>query len=513
MGTPFGFYFYYYAFMAHITSFLLVSLFCTAWLKGVGTPRKGAEWIVLGLLAGLMIMIRPQNALVLLMLGVEAYFSIAEGSKENRGALWRYYILGGLLTALSALAAFVPQMLFWWKLYGNPVQMPKMEEMNWLSPRIDLTLFSTYHGLLSWSPLLLLTIPGLWILHKKNRIIGSAFTLVVLAQVYINSANEIWWAGGSFSNRRFVDYSFIFVLAFAACWRKWGRSPLFIAFVAVASLWNVLLLCAERLQILTLDHHVPWTREFLQSLITIPLHPIALLRALHGDYAGAPMALRIVLAALILLAGFAAYRFLTRGMPSRKTAAVLLGFVLVLGIWMGVAVARTKPIDLTSPATKAFVATLAKPEYGEVISRRNRVLWNNYYEAGFFYLSQGKLERARDFYTKARNLLPEHPSAYRYLGIIYERLGDLEAARANLEKSLAIRPNYEPARRSLLYVYGQILSRNPINLDVLKRLARLAVEAGQIDTAEAAISQALVLAPDDPEVNRLKRMIERSGEK
>lgn len=516
VGTSFGFYFYYYALMAHITSFLLVSLFCAAWMRGVGSRRTPYEWLLLGLLGGLMVMTRPQNALVFVMLGVEAWSRIAEASRGSRKGLLRDYAIGAAIVALAALVAFAPQMLFWWKLYGNPLQMPKIEEMNWLAPRIDFTLFSTYHGLLSWSPVLLLTIPGLWLIYRKDRIVGSAFALVVLAQVYVNSANEIWWAGGSFGNRRFVDYSFIFVLAFAACCRKWGRSPVFITLTAAACLWNFLLLCAERSQVLSLDHHMPWTPDFLRAVAAVPLHPLAVVRALHGDYAGAPFALRLALAALILLAGLGASTAIARALRKgsfARPAVLLVAFVLLLDAWMALAIARTKPIDLKAPATKAFEAAIRKPEYGETISRRNRLLWNNYYEAGLFYFSQGNVTKASAFYEKACALIPQHPSPYRSLGILYAQMGDLKTARAKLEKALEVCPTYMRAREDLIHLYGAILSEDPENVEVLKRLAQTAAEGRQFDTALEAVRRAVSLAPDDADAKQLQGWIEATAKR
>ena len=187
------------------------------------------------------------------MLLVEGIF-LFRGRREGDGkADCKRFAKGMAVFGGLAFLAFLPQVLFWRKLYGNSLQMPKMEEMDWLLPRIDLTLFSTYHGLIAWSPVLLLVVPGLWFLIRENRLVGAAFAMVVAAQVYVNSANEVWWAGGSFGNRRFVDYSFIFLLAIAACCRRWRGHPLFWTLTAVGTLWNFGLLGAERSHVLTVS--------------------------------------------------------------------------------------------------------------------------------------------------------------------------------------------------------------------------------------------------------------------
>jgi len=531
LGTPLGFYFYYYALMAHVTSFFLVTLFCVVWMTRVGRTRTMAEWGILGVFGGLMVMTRPQNAVVGLVLPVEAYLVISGLGRGERPAALKRMAAGFLVFAATSFLSFLPQMVFWWRLYGNPVQMPKIEEMNWMRPRVDLMLFSTYHGLLSWSPLLLLTVPGLWLLHRRDRIVGSAFALVLLIQVYINATNEVWWAGGSFGNRRFVDYSFMFLMAFAACWRRWGRSPLFVTLVLLAAGWNFVLIGAERAQVLTLEHHVEWDAAFVKAILRLLGHPLTFFRSLQGDFAGAPVVLRIVLTAFTLLCAAGVSRLFSassrdgdeagandapRGIGKRDrrqwlSLAGLLVLVLAANVLVGAAAARTNPVDPTSLETLKFVKALASLEYGETISRTNRLLWNNYYEAGFYYLSEGDLAKALRFYEKARDLLPSHPSAYRYIGAIRLRWGDYETARQALEKAVQIRPDYLIARQLLIDAYRAILSREPRNRQAIKRLSRLYAESRRFDRAIDLIGYAVKEFPDDEEAKAIRAAIEKAA--
>ena len=317
-------------------------------------------------------------------------------------------------------------------------------------------------------------------------------------------ANEVWWAGGSFGNRRFVDYSAVFVLAFAACCQRWKRSVVFWALTATAVAWNLLLICAERTHILTLDHHVAWDWTFLRQVLALPAHPIAVVEALRGDFAGAAWFWRIALSALVV-AGACAVSRVRRVKP---WLAVALLFVVGANLCVAVGVSRTPRLDPNSPRALSFEKALANPEYGETLSRQNRLLWNNFYEAGFYYFSKGDLARARVFYEKARDLLPRHPSAYFYIGYIALRNGELDTAKANLEKARQLRPGHALARRALIQYYQMTLPREVPNLEGLKRLGRLLMEEGSMQDALQVLEAAVERFPEDAESRELKRETE-----
>jgi len=100
------------------------------------------------------------------------------------------------------------------------------------------TLFSTFHGLFFYAPVLLLVIPGLWWLGKRGDGLRAAgIGLVWLALTYIISINVAWWAGASFGNRYFLTLTPLFVLGLAQFiqhLQKWAW-----LFIGPAVLWTV----------------------------------------------------------------------------------------------------------------------------------------------------------------------------------------------------------------------------------------------------------------------------------
>jgi hypothetical protein len=87
--------------------------------------------------------------------------------------------------------------------------------MNWLHPQILSVLFSTRHGLFTWTPIFIFSIIGLILLYKKEKRITFYLALVLLLEIYINAVPNNWWCGSSFGYRRMLDYLPIFILGLA----------------------------------------------------------------------------------------------------------------------------------------------------------------------------------------------------------------------------------------------------------------------------------------------------------
>jgi len=179
---------------------------------------------------------------------------------------------------------------------------------------------------------------------------------------------------------------------------------------------------------------------------------------------------------------------------------------------MGIAIMRTEKIDFNSTEVKAFIESINNLEYGEPLSKKNRLLWNNYYEAGFYYLLNENLKKSLHFYEKAKDLIPENPLSYRYIGTIYQQQNELEKARDNLEKALSINPDYTMAKQVLINVYGNIVARQPERFTDMKRLVQLLLEAGEYDQAQVVIEYLLKKKPEDREAEQLLEKIKSSSQ-
>jgi hypothetical protein len=201
--------------MSHGVSFFAVALFLWVWHPP--RSRTSREWVLLGLTAGLMTLVRWQNVLYLSMLAVEAFQATWSSGVASRGETLCAYAKGGVVVGLLAITVFIPQALAWNIIYGSPLTVPQGGSFfDWLHPNLLEYLFSTRHGLYAWTPIVLLATIGLVPLWRKEAKVATPLVVALLLQWYLNSATTDWWAHGSFGARRFVSATPLFALGLAA---------------------------------------------------------------------------------------------------------------------------------------------------------------------------------------------------------------------------------------------------------------------------------------------------------
>ncbi len=215
----------------------------TLWLWDRNRDRRGlAGYCLLGLVLGIAMSIRWQNGLLLLLPGLEL------GARLSRARTsWPRVLAGGSLLAAGALAGVLPQMGSWKVLYDAWVLPYPPHGRDFLRldhPFVLQTLFSSRHGLLSWTPVFWAGYLGFLPLLRRRPQLAWPLVPPLLAMTYVNMCSGDWWAGASFSNRRFDSLLPILALGFAASWeagRRWfGRRPAGVLALAVAPflLWN-----------------------------------------------------------------------------------------------------------------------------------------------------------------------------------------------------------------------------------------------------------------------------------
>lgn len=446
LGTPVVFYTYAYAMMSHVNSLLLVGGVLAEWHRTrpdrTGRERTPGEWWRLGLLAGAMALVRPQDVVCLAPFVVEMI-------ARRRELAWGAWGRGVGIAAGASLLAFSPQVILWQRVYGHALQFPKIEEMHWLAPALGEFLFSPYHGLLAWSPVATLVVPGCVLLARRDAVLAVAIAVMVLVQVYLNAANEIWWAGGSFGARRMVAVGVPMMVAMAAlvAHARWT-----LALAVPLVVWNLLLMARERAGLLSLMHYEPWDGAFVLDVLSMA-EPRAFLVAMMGDFAGFGWPTRLATMALGLAGASLIQRrwhLAPRGRAvARGCLAIALAWLMVAPVVVLVAALRTgtHPID-----------TWERPPY-----RDNRSLWDGYYEYGFYQFKRGRLDEAAAAYERAAELLPQRAQPWRYLATIelQREDGDPERALALAEEALRRDPRYVGAWEIARAAAAQIAERDP----------------------------------------------------
>jgi hypothetical protein len=212
---------------SHAASMLAVSAF---WLAFVRTRDRQdvARYTLLGALAGVASLMRWQDAI---LVGVPVYEAVAAARTVGAGGVVARWAAAGA----AAAAAFLPQSIVWQRLYGHPFTIPQGSSfMRWGSPALWQVLVSDNHGLFSWTPVLLLSIAGLWALARADRRVGLPAAAFLIASWYVNASVVDWWGGEAFGGRRFVACFPVFVLGAAMVFERWRDRPRLIAAVTIA---------------------------------------------------------------------------------------------------------------------------------------------------------------------------------------------------------------------------------------------------------------------------------------
>ncbi len=304
-ATPLTFYLTLETSMSHAVSQFLISSFLylcltTSWIK----LRK--YQILMGLILGLAVLVRPQNILfasVPVLISLWQIFLLKNNPKinqekeqilteenklnikHNNSLIWtesKKYLISLIWLGSFSLLMLIPQILVYISQYGSLTNMPYMVEaserghgssFHWFQPQIFNVLFSGFRGLFIWHPLLLLAIIGLIISPKKIRPLNWILLIAFLLQVYFISSWWSWWQGASFGGRMFCNCSLIFTLGLASLWeqfkeRKWLIYSSIITLFFM--LWNGLLVMQYESAMIPPEEPISISQLYQNQLFVIP---------------------------------------------------------------------------------------------------------------------------------------------------------------------------------------------------------------------------------------------------
>lgn len=264
---------------AHAASFGIAAYALWLWDRDRGR-RDLWGYAYLGLVLGVGMSVRWQNGVLLLLPGLE----LLERLRATGRGLLRMAGRGALLAA-GAFVGASTQMMAWKALYGEWLLADPPHGADFLRldhPFVLETLFSSRHGLLSWTPVLWLGylgfVPLLW---RRPRLAWPLFPLLAV-MTYVNMCSGDWWAGASYSNRRFGSVLPLLALGMATSFEGLrrlfsGRPQLALGMLAAPFvLWNVLLAEQARRALLPRDSVVSFSRitrvstELLSGAVGFP---------------------------------------------------------------------------------------------------------------------------------------------------------------------------------------------------------------------------------------------------
>lgn len=235
LGTSLFVYAYMLPFHVHAMAAFTVACFLWYWHA---TPAfvTYRQWAIWGALGGLMTMTYHVNALfgfVVLSAALERW----RAGERGRIAVC------GLIFAVAAIVVCLPQLIGKTIVYGHPLVTGYQDEFFWWSPRLLATAFSTEHGLLLWTPLIVVALAGCVIAAQKARTMQWMLAAASLFYVVIASYQN-WHGLSSFGNRFFVSLTVPFVIGIAVVAERAyhlgrRRSAAFNALLMLLVCWNL----------------------------------------------------------------------------------------------------------------------------------------------------------------------------------------------------------------------------------------------------------------------------------
>lgn len=208
-------YMYFNPSWSHAHSAFAVALFLAYWHK-TRDSRTLVQWLLLALLAGLMLNVYYANAMVLLVLAVEAVrqYSLAfRDSTDINTPSVAQLLARHILFCFVVLICLTPVFLTKHIIYGSTSESGYIPVKYWFwrSPYFFSVLFSTNHGLFSWTPILLLAVLGLFLFARRNAFVGLPFLAVLLGFYYFIASYPDWAGISSYGNRFFVSLTVLFI--------------------------------------------------------------------------------------------------------------------------------------------------------------------------------------------------------------------------------------------------------------------------------------------------------------
>jgi len=241
-------YMYFNPAWSHTHSAFTVALFLWYWERTRGSRTIG-QWVTLGLISGLMIDVYFPNGVFLLLPLIEAL--LAHRSLWRRVDGWRSQrklLFAETLFAVSVLFATLPTFITRWIVYGGLFKVGAYTEYDWIwsAPHWWQLLFSSDHGALSWTPILALSLMGLFMAPRNARIIAAYLGVGAAAFYYLIACYPYWDGMASFGNRFLISLTAIFVFGLAMLFERFGRyfhdgARAFVAAVGLVillALWN-----------------------------------------------------------------------------------------------------------------------------------------------------------------------------------------------------------------------------------------------------------------------------------
>jgi hypothetical protein len=274
-------YMYFNPSWSHAHSAFAVALFLWYWNRTRG-PRTIAQWILLGLLSGFIVDVYYPNGALLtipLLEGIADYWTDLKSSAYAGAAMARLFVRH-LIYVAAFVVALLPTLITKRIIFGSPVHTgyTPVGSWAWKSPALWNVLFSADHGMLSWTPILILALIGLVLFRRSDKAFAAYAIAAFLLFYFVIALHPDWDGMSSFGNRFFVSLTPLFILGLAAFFdwlaRAWQERRAAIAATALTAfliVWNLGLVFQWGVHLIPARGPISWRDAAYNQVAVVPV--------------------------------------------------------------------------------------------------------------------------------------------------------------------------------------------------------------------------------------------------
>ena len=269
-------YMYFNPSWAHAQSAFVTALFFWCWDR-TRADRTWAQWLILGLISGLMMDVYYVCAVLLVVPLAESLAGYWQGIRSQQIPSVGGLLVQNVLYASATFLAFLPTLIVKKIIYGSYLEFGYGEHWIFTSPALLKVCFSSEHGLFSWTPVVLLSVIGLVLLKNRDRALSVYSVLAFATYLYTIGCYTDWAGISSFGNRFFISLTPLFILGLASffdwlaeAWQERRAAILAASITNTLILWNLGLVFQWGTHLIPARGPISWRNATRNQFLVVP---------------------------------------------------------------------------------------------------------------------------------------------------------------------------------------------------------------------------------------------------
>lgn len=221
--------------MSHVYSFCLFAIFI---YYGILWHQRQSiiHTAILGLSFGLISLIRPSNAVIILFFALQGISHVT--GLRDRVSFFLSKWTSLLLMLFFVLLVWVPQCIYWKITTGHFIYYSYTDNGFYFNnPMILEGLFGFRKGWLIYTPMMSFALLGIFFLRDEVKKLRTAIIVFMIINIYVIFSWWCWWYGGTFGQRSFIECFPLLAIPFASWIKYLSEKKIFlnVIFYAVAA--------------------------------------------------------------------------------------------------------------------------------------------------------------------------------------------------------------------------------------------------------------------------------------